>query len=158
MSAPQLHLLINHVPVIGIWFAAATLAIGLASRNRTVARLGVAMLLFLALAGIPVFLSGEPSEHVIEHAAGVSEHQIHEHEDMARVSFIGLGFLGLLALWSLVRHRGADARRGFLTLLLLLTVALGGVLGVTAHRGGLIRHPELRPDFATPSAPEHDRD
>src|SRR5262249_44024807 len=121
-------------------------------------RLGAAMVLFLALAGIPVFLSGEPSEHVIEHAAGVSEHQIHEHEDMARVSFTGLGVLGLLALWSLIRHRRPDAPRGFLTLLLLLTIALGGALGLTAQRGGLIRHPELRPDFAAPSAPEHDRD
>jgi hypothetical protein len=158
MSAPQIHLLLNHVPVIGIWFAAAILLIGLVTRNATTARLGVSVLVVLALLGIPVYLSGEPAEHVIEHAPGVTEHLIHDHEDVAKLAFIGLDVLGLLALFSLLRHRGPEPRRGFLSLLLLLTVALGGVFALTAHRGGLIRHPELRGDFKAPAGEHGDQD
>ena len=151
MSGPQIHLLLNHVPVIGIWFAAAILALALATRSVALARLGAGVLVVIALAGIPVYLSGEPAEHMIEHAAGVSERLIHDHEDLAKVAFLGLDVLGLLGLFSLLRHRGPEPRRGFLSLLLLITVVLGGVFAVTAHRGGLIRHPELRSDFQRPA-------
>jgi hypothetical protein len=119
----------------------------------------MATLLVLGLISIAVYLSGDPAEHAIVHQAGVSRHQIHEHEDVAKLAFYGLEVLGLLGLLSLLLHRGPDVRRGFVSMALLLTVIVGGVLAVAAHRGGLIRHPELRPDFAkTSPLPEPDRD
>ena len=144
MNAPQLHLMLNHLPVVGALFVAAVLAVGLVTRSAAILRLGHAMLLAIAIAMVPVYLSGEPAEESIEHAAGVSERAIEAHESAARVSMIGLEALGLAALAGLVWSRRLAPSRRFTALLLACAIGLSGVLAWTAHLGGQIRHPEIR--------------
>lgn len=144
MNAPQVHLMMNHIPLIGVMFAALALAAGLLWRSGAILRLGLATLVLVALAGIPVFLSGEPAEETIEDAAGVSHATIESHEDSARPAMIGLELLGLVALAALFRSRGRTVAPRFAALLLVAVIALGGGLAWTAHLGGQIRHPELR--------------
>jgi hypothetical protein len=144
MNAPQIHLMMNHVPVIGVLFAALALAVGLLWRNAAILRLGLAMLVLVALAAIPVFLSGEPAEETVEDLAGVSHASIESHEDAAKPAMVGLELLGLVALIGLLLHRGRVVAPRFAALLLIAVIALSGGLAWTAHLGGQIRHPELR--------------
>ncbi|HET9326073.1 MAG TPA: hypothetical protein VFQ05_04805 [Candidatus Eisenbacteria bacterium] len=144
MGAPQVHLMLNHLPVLGVLFSALVLGIGLLTRNTAISRLAIATLLAAALAGIPVFLSGEPAEEAIEHSAGVSERVIEVHENAARVAIIALEILGLAALAGLALYRRSDVSRGFASILLVATLALSGWMAWTAHLGGQIRHEELR--------------
>ena len=144
MDAPQVHLMLNHLPVLGVLFSALVLGIGLITRNTAITRLAIATLVASALAAIPVFLSGEPAEEAIEHSAGVSEQVIEAHEDAARIAIIAVELLGLAALLGWLRYRRSDLNRGFAPVLLLATLVLSGWMAWTAHLGGQIRHPELR--------------
>jgi len=163
VNAPQVHLMLNHLPVIGVLFVALVLAVGLLWRNGGILRLGLAMLVLVALAAIPVFLSGEPAEESIEDVTGVSHASIESHEDAAKPAMIGLELLGLVALVALLRERGRGVPPRFAALLLIAVIALSSGLAWTAHLGGQIRHPELRVGAvsaveASPVEDEEDRD
>ena len=143
MNAPQVHLMLNHVPVIGVLFAALALGVGLVWRNVAILRLGLAILVLVALAAVPVYFSGEPTEEHVEHLAGVSESTIEAHEDMAKAAMISMAVLGLAALVALLRYRRQSVPPRLAGLLLVAVLALSGALAWTAHLGGRIRHPEL---------------
>jgi len=157
MDAPQLHLMLNHLPVLGVLFSALVLLVGLVFRSQAITRLAIAVLIVSALAGVPVFLSGEPAEEALEHTAGVSERVIEAHEDAARIAMIALDVLGLAALFGWLRYRRSDVGRGFATTLMIATFALSGLMAWTAHLGGQIRHPELS-GAQTAQAPAEEED
>jgi len=143
MNAPQIHLMMNHVPVIGVLFVVFALGVGLISRSGAILRFALTALIVVALAAIPAFLSGEPTEEAVEDLAGVSSKSIEPHEEAAKVAFIGLEVLGLVALVGLLRSRGRAVAQRFAGLVLVGSLALSGGLAWTAHLGGRIRHPEL---------------
>jgi len=105
--------MLNHLPVLGVLFSALVLLVGLVFRSQAITRLAIAVLIVSALAGVPVFLSGEPAEEALEHTAGVSERVIEAHEDAARIAMIALDVLGLAALFGWLRYRRSDVGRGF---------------------------------------------
>jgi uncharacterized membrane protein len=163
MNTPQIHLALNHVPVLGAAFAMVALGAGLWARHGALVRFGLFILVAIALAAIPVYFSGEGSEEAIEHLAGVQRSAIEPHEDLARAATLGLAALGLGALAALIRYRRRPVPPRVRWALLLAAIALGGVLARTAHLGGQIRHAELRSAGATAASPEkagaeHDRE
>jgi hypothetical protein len=154
MTAPQFHLMLNHIPVIGTLFVVVALAAGVMFRSAPLQRFGLVVLVGVALVAVPVFLSGEPTEERVERLAGVSSSSIEAHEGAARIATIALGFLGLLALAGLIRGRARATVRGFASVVLVLTLGLSGLLAWTAHLGGRIRHPEIRASAAGDTAVE----
>jgi hypothetical protein len=154
MNAPQIHLMMNHIPVVGVLFTGLALAAGLIARSGAILRLGLATLVLVALAAIPVFLSGEPAEEAVEKMAGVTRSTIGSHEDMAKRSMLGLQLLGAVSLVALARYGRRPVPMRFAAILLAAVVALSGGLAWTAHLGGQIRHPELVAASATGEAPE----
>ena len=164
MNAPQIHLMMNHIPVIGVLFVGLTLVVGLIARSGPILRLGLATLVLAALAAIPVFMSGEPAEEAVEKIAGVSHETIGSHEDMARGAMFALELLALVTLVALLRYRRRPVPVRFAMIVLVAVVALSGGLAWTAHLGGQIRHPELagasaaRVDAAESAGAEGERD
>jgi hypothetical protein len=144
MNASQVHLMLNHVPVLGVVFVMVALAAGLWLRRGTLLRFGLFTLVAIALAAIPVYFSGGESEETVEKLAGVQERTIEQHEDVARSASIGLAILGLIGLAGLVRYRNAPIPAPFAATVLAAAVVLGGALAWTAHLGGQIRHDEMR--------------
>ena len=143
MNAPQIHLMLNHVPVMGVVFVAVALIAGLVFRNSAVLRFALAMLIAVSLASIPVFLTGEPAEEHIEHMAGVTHDAIKAHERTAKPVTMGLVACGLFAFAALVLYRRRPISRAYASALLVAVMALIGALAWTAHLGGRIRHPEI---------------
>ncbi len=152
-NAQVLHLLLNHVPVVG---AAWTLLLLLAALWRPVpalVRTALAFTVLVGLTAIPTFLSGEQAESLVERLPGVSEHAIGVHAEMAEKA-LWLALAAAVAgaggfLWSLRRRTG---RRPLVPALVLLTVA-ALLLAWAAHLGGKIHRPELRsgPAAAAPT-------
>ncbi len=54
-------------------------------------------MVFLALVTVPVYLSGEPAEEIVEDLAGVPHAFIEEHEEIAKVTLIATEVIGALA-------------------------------------------------------------
>src|SRR5690606_8182222 len=74
MNAAQVHLLLNHVPIIGAILATILLAVGIGMRSNDVLRVTLGLFAVLALAGAVVYLTGEPAEELVEDVPGV-EHE-----------------------------------------------------------------------------------
>lgn len=143
MNAVQIHLMLNHAPVLAPIMGALLLATALLFRSQAVLRVGLATVTLGALLAIPVYLTGEPVEDVVEKTAGVTDRQIDPHEDAAKVSLVLLEVLGAAALVTLIasQRRRLSPAAGIAALFLTLIVA--GQVAWTAHLGGQIRHTEL---------------
>jgi hypothetical protein len=98
----------------------------------------------VALAAVPVYLTGEGAEEIVHDEAGVNDAAIEAHEEIALVAFIGMEALGLLALVALVLSRRPSAPRWLGPASLVLALFVAGLMGVTAERGGRIHHPEIQ--------------
>ena len=152
MNPAHLHLLLNHIPVLGVGFGLALLAWAALRRHDAFARLALVVFVLSAGAAIPTYLSGEPAEEVVEPIAGAIEPWLEPHEDAALVALVlveALGVLALGALWFARRQPAVPCR--VLLASLVLAFAAAGSLAWTANLGGLIRHTEIRDAGATPA-------
>lgn len=160
MDAAHLHLMLTHAPLFGAIFGFLGLAWALARRSDAVARAALGLLVIAGLLVVPVFLSGEGAEEVVEEMAGVSHDVIEAHEDAAGLALYGTLGLAALALGGLVGFRKRPVPAGFATAALVAALAVSGLVGYVANLGGQIRHPEIRAEsaaLASDGAPvEHD--
>ncbi len=144
MNDAHLHLITNHIPVLGLPFALALLLWGLFRRQKEVRSAAFLGFFLVALASFPAFLSGHEAEEVVEHMAGVREGLIEDHEEAAEIAFYVTEALGLFALLCLFLGRGGrEIRGGILAAFLLLAVASSGLMARTAFLGGPIHHSEI---------------
>ena len=152
MNAAHWHLAINHLPVVGVFFAACLLGFALL-RNRA-ELYGVCLGAFVALAvlTVPVYLTGGRAENfLMEEAPDLDEALVSTHETAATVAFIGVGVLGVVALAGLwLGRKAAVVPRALAVAVFLLALAVSVLFGRAANLGGHIRHPETRP--ANPAA------
>ena len=144
MNGAHLHLLLNHLPVLGVGFGLLLL---LAARFRRSTELTAAALVVFVLAGGAAglaYLTGEPAEDAIEQYTGVNKDAIEEHEEAALVALGLTGLLGLGALAGLVgMRRQALPGKYFGGIMLVGALAASGAMAYTANLGGGIRHPEI---------------
>lgn len=150
MSAVHLHLLLNHLPVIGTVIALCLLAFAALRRDAWLGRVSLAMLAAFAVAAVVTYLTGEPAEESVEGVAGVSEALIERHEEAALLATIALGVVGAASLAALVFFRRRTLPRGAMLGLLAVGLVPAGALAYTANLGGQIRHPEIRAGAAAP--------
>lgn len=147
MNYAHLHLILNHLPVIGSGFVFVLLLVAVFRKSEELKRVALGFLILVALTSIPVYLTGEPAEEVVEHLAGISEAALERHEEAAQFSFSALLGLGVLALVTLVvAKRRGETSPLLLKLTLLISVIVMALLGWTANLGGEIRHSEIRGD------------
>lgn len=157
MNAAQLHLAVNHLPVVGMVIGTLVLVGALLLKQKTVKSTGLVILIFAALSAIPTYLSGEPTEDLVEHKPGVTKPLIHEHEEAAEFALVmallvGAGAIGTTLVSRNSRFAGRWEKPAT-AITLLLSLATCGALIRTAHLGGLIRHDELRDGAAAEAVP-----
>jgi hypothetical protein len=148
MNGPQLHLALNHLPVVGVPACFLLLAAAFARKSRDLAGAGFAGLVLVALIMIAAFKTGGPAARVVRNLPGIAPGSIHEHAEAADWGLWTmqvLGAVGIAGLWFESRAGKEPGR--------LAAAALMGALFVStvmvriAHLGGLIRHPEISSDF-----------
>lgn len=146
MNFAHLHLLINHVPVIGAVGGVLLLGWALYRRSAELTKVSLGLFALLAVAAGAVYLTGEPAEEVVEGLPGVTDALIERHEEAALIATVALGLTGLLSLAGLLAFRDEPngIPRTFSTLALVLAFVATGAMGYTANLGGHIRHSEIR--------------
>ncbi len=144
MNFAHVHLMLNHIPIIGLPLVCIFLIYSLRVRNIVFERFSLWMLLAMALIVIPIYLSGEPAEEVVEMIPGINEALIESHEEIAEISLVLTLIVGIsaaLALW--FRRKEGSTSRWSLVTLGLAGLALASLV-YTASLGGKIQHRELR--------------
>ncbi|MEY3982698.1 MAG: hypothetical protein RL160_255 [Bacteroidota bacterium] len=155
MNGAHIHLMLNHLPIVGMVFATLTLLAGFLLKNKTVKQTALGLFVLTALTAIPAYLSGEGAEELVEGITGVSHEDIHHHEDEGKVFLITsllTGVLALLTFW-LEQRKHQQSRNAYLGVLLVAAASL--LMGQkTGTSGGQIRHTEIRPGAVPAAAPE----
>ena len=104
MNFAHLHLLLNHIPVIGAMMGFALFVLSFFKGNGDLKRASLIVFAAIALLSIPTFLTGFGAQDMIEHAPGISAALIERHESSALLSiwFIEItGALALVGLWQI---------------------------------------------------------
>lgn len=153
LNAAHIHLMLNHVPILGFGLGLLLLAWGRWRESDEVVRAVLALFLVVGLTSILVFFSGENAEDVVEGLAGVSHDAIEVHEETGELAMIVSIVVGILSGVGLFLHREGPLPRWFTP-----SAALGGlvafaVLAYAGYQGGQIHHEEIRPG-ASVTAPE----
>ena len=150
MNWAHVHLMINHIPVLGTVFGALLLVYALVRKNEEIKRVSLGIFVIIAVATVPVYLTGEPAEEMVEHLPGVEEPIIEEHEEAALIAFIAIGILGVAALGVLWRYRHTNTiPQKFVLAGLILSILVFGLMAWTADLGGKIRHSEIRSESSS---------
>ena len=147
MNLPHLHLLMNHVPTVGTAVALGLFVLGMARRSEHLQHAALEVFYLIALATMPVYLTGIAAQLEIQQRPGVSAAAMAAHHDAALLAFILImlsGFVAWLALWQF-RRQGRSARWTTAAMLLLAVLSLA-VVAPAASIGGEIRHPEIKLD------------
>ena len=143
MNAAYLHLIINHLSIVGIFMAFLVLLLGWLGKKPAVQKTALLLFVFVGLVSIPVYLSGNGAEEIVEKFAGVSQDAIEAHEESAVITLI---FIEILAVASLMGFalfgRRENLPKGFLVTVVILTIVAGILTAKTSNLGGKIRHPQ----------------
>ena len=145
MNYAHLHLLLNHVPVIGSIVGLGLFLISFFGKNDDLRRASYIIFAAVALITLPAFLSGFGAQQMIK-GPGVSDALIRRHEGSALLSvwFMELtGALALIGLWQ--SQTTARPARWNVSAVLLFSLLAVGLMARTGNTGGDIRHPEVRP-------------
>lgn len=156
MNAAHLHLILAHVPVFAVIGGTVVLAVGLLLRRRLLWTIASVFFLVAAVAAVPVYLSGEPAEEILERWLP-NEAAIERHEDTALLTLSTVIATGVAAAALLVAGRRAPMTRiarASLGVTALLALGASGLAIRTAGLGGEIRHPEIRTALAPRASQE----
>lgn len=149
-NAAHLHLVLNHVPLLGLLFGFLMLLAALWRRSEELTQVSLGIFVLTALATIPVYLAGEGAEEIVEKLPHVAESLIEQHEEAGLISLISIGVLGMIALAGLLLTYRSTPPLWLITVMLVGAIVAGGITVWTANLGGKISHPEIRGDFQPP--------
>ena len=150
MDGLQLHLLTNHLPIIGTLAALLVVIFGMIRRNDGAIAAGLIVYAVMAFTALPAYFSGEEAEERVEHIAGIEHKVIHEHEEMAELSVWLTAISGVVALGAVFAQKKKPALAPNLALTFVVLAVIAFVQAArTGHEGGKIR----RPDLGSPTAP-----
>lgn len=145
MNQAHLHLLLNHLPILGTLFGLLILGAGFFLKNNSIKRVALGMFVFSAIAAIPAYLTGEGAEEVVESLPGVSENLMEKHEELANIFLWVVGALGMFSL--ITFYADFKSKKVTPTLYTLtLIAAIGAMIFAqqVGSSGGEIRHSEIR--------------
>jgi len=151
MNQAHIHLIVNHVPIMGSLFAAVLLGAGVLQKNLSLTRAGLVAVLAAGLLCLPAQLTGAGAAAIVQNMPRVSRALIQNHSEAAELGFWALEIAAAAALFSLLLLKNASPKAKLLTLLtLVLTFVSFGMLARAGSLGGQIRHTEIREGFGTP--------
>lgn len=146
MNTAHWHMLLNHLPIVGVVIGTLILFAGYVLRNNsTIKKTALGVFVFAALMAIPAYLTGEGAEDLVEKMPGVTDSGIESHEDTGQLFLIvvcvlaGLSILTFLTDW--FKSKIASLLYG-----VVLVAGLGACVFAkqVGTSGGEVRHTEIR--------------
>ena len=144
MNEAHLHLLVNHIPVLGSIAVVGLIFWARYKQNDVLTKLSLQLMVLIGVLTIPAYFTGEPAEENIEHLAGVSESLIERHEELALYGLIAAIVMGSLGLWELYLSRKKKMKSWFWKVNAAVGIIALIFMALIANQGGEIRHSEIR--------------
>lgn len=97
MNQAHLHLLLNHVPTVGLAVGLGLFVRALLGKSEDLTRASLVVLFLVALTAIPAYVSGSAAQFVLRDHPEVSQDVIAAHQDAAMLALIFMALTGLAA-------------------------------------------------------------
>jgi len=139
------HLLLNHVPTLGLVFGFALFLFSMVRNSDDLMRASLAALFLVAIMAYPTFMTGYAARLAIRHRAGFSEPLVDGHQGAAVLALIFLEITGVaawLGLWQ--QRRSARPATWTVVTVVVLSLLTLGLVTRAANMGGEIAHSEIR--------------
>lgn len=146
MNGAQLHLALNHLPVVTAFLTLLLLVWAWGSKSTDIKKAGLLFVLLGAFFAASAYLTGEPAEDVLKSLSIFPRDLVHEHEEAAEFALIINSCAAILALASLYFSKSKQkiSHYAFIGTVILTCLSSAAYLR-TAHLGGVIKHEEIRP-------------
>jgi hypothetical protein len=151
MNPIHIHLMTNHVPVLGTIFGCLLIIYSLIRNKEELRRLALGVFLIVALITPVVFFSGDKSQDALQKVVGISKESIKSHDEAAEISFACMELLGAFAFLQLLLYffpSTAKLRSKAAIFTAILSAFAFAWVAYTANLGGKIQHgKELNPSL-----------
>ena len=145
MNPVHLHLMLNHIPLVGVGFVILLFVIAMFLRSNQLINISLIFVILVALWAIAAHQTGESAEEYVKNLPGYSDQLVQDHDIAADVAFIFTEAVGILAFLSLIARRFNKGYAYTLTIITLILLIISGLLLVrAAYYGGKIHHPEIQ--------------
>jgi uncharacterized membrane protein len=152
MNQTHIHLLINHLPIIGSILGALVLIHGIGVKSNQTIIAAYYIFILCALGAAIAYLTGEAAEESIENIQGVVKSSIEPHEEFALYSLISLIVLGIGSIAGLfLTWKDSPYIKNTSFVILFISMVSFALVARTGYLGGLIRHTELTSEQTPPS-------
>ncbi len=142
MNEVQVHLALNHFPIVGFLMFVPVFLYGILRQKHDVLKISLIAFFVLGLISLVVHNSGEGAEEVLEEM-GASHDLIHEHEEAGEKAFWLAMITGFASVFVLaMRWYYEDWKRWVYVGILVLGISTIVVTSFAGATGGKIRHSE----------------
>jgi hypothetical protein len=151
LNLPHVHLLLNHLPIIGTFIAFGLFLVSLIGKRNDLRQASLALFALLALLSIPTYMSGDAAHEALKDSPDLSKDLIETHQGAAFLAFVFMeitGGLALIGLWPFSRIAGkspsaSSPARWNISAVLVFSVVTMVLMAIAGNTGGVIRHPEI---------------
>src|SRR5258708_2630188 len=120
MNLPDIHLLLNHFPIIGTIIALGLFLLALIGKSDDLKRASLVIFAGIALLSIPTYMSGNGAAMAIKTLPGVAAPLVQAHNNAALESLIFVELTGIFAWLALWQSRRFNQPRGWSVAAVLL--------------------------------------
>ncbi len=150
-SMAHVHLIINHVPILGSIFVLVLFIIALVFKNGFLQKLSLWFLVGIALSTAVAYVSGEKTDGAVRGLPEVADAMITVHKQVARYGLIIMFIAGVISLGGIIFYSKRTVLPVYLRIsVLLILLVCVAVLAYAGFLGGLVMHPEIRSLITSP--------
>jgi hypothetical protein len=144
MNLTQIHLIINHLPIIGSILGVLVLTHGIGVKSNQTIIAAYYIFVLCSAGAVIAYYTGEAAEESVEKIPGILDISIKRHEDFALVALISLITLGISSLIALFfTWKGSYLIKLFAFIILFISMVSFGIVARAGYLGGEIRHTEI---------------
>jgi uncharacterized membrane protein len=144
MNATHLHLMFNHLPIVGLGFAILFSLLAVFRKSPEVKKLACWFYILIGALSVLPILTGDGAHEILQTYPGINNDAIEYHETWAYIFFYGLmlnGVLAIVALW--FSRKKPDLMKKLNIAMLIVAIVLLVFAYQTGTTGGKMRHPEI---------------
>ena len=149
MSGTHLHIVLNHLPITAAIITLLVLVFGVWRKSADIQRLGLGLMVLLAVFGATAFFTGEGAEKFYE-GNDFYQDRIERHENSAKIAWLtglAVGAVGVTLI--VLSRKSSTVPLSFMAIAAVVLSAQLFLLARTSNLGGQITRPQIAEDAAS---------
>lgn len=138
MSAVHFHLIVVHIPVVGLLFTVILLVCAHTLKQEVIYKIGYSFVVLCAIFAVCAYISGPLA---YEAQQDLDKSYVDRHAMLGKVSFMAMVVLGIAAFSAVAQYlQGEKPSSLHRYTILIMAFIVVYLLAWTAHTGGAVRH------------------